>query len=90
MTLTLKFDLLLKNFNLGLNFLTRRDAAFILQIHIPCLSYGTIVFDPVTLNLKFDLLLKNFKLGHNFLSRRDRALILLMCIVCDKTFPMVP
>ena len=36
MTLTLKFDLLLKNFNLGRNFLTRRDRAFILHMCIPC------------------------------------------------------
>ena len=34
-TLTLKFDLLLKNFNLGYNFLTRRDKAFILNMCIP-------------------------------------------------------
>ena len=33
---TLKFDLLLKNFNLGHNFQTRRDRAFILQMCIPC------------------------------------------------------
>ena len=35
-TLTLKFDLLLKNFNLGHNCLTRRDRAFILHMCIPC------------------------------------------------------
>ena len=35
-TLTLNFDLLLKNFNLGHNFLTRRDRAFILHICISC------------------------------------------------------
>ena len=35
-TLTLKFDLLLKNFNLGHNFLTRSDGAFILHMCIPC------------------------------------------------------
>ena len=34
--LTLKFDLLLKNFNLGHNFITRRDRAFILHMCIPC------------------------------------------------------
>ena len=33
---TLKFDLLLKNFNLGHNFLTRRDKGFILHMCIPC------------------------------------------------------
>ena len=35
-TLTLKFDLLLKNFNLGHNFQTRSDKAFILHVCIPC------------------------------------------------------
>ena len=64
----MKFNLLLKNFNLGHNFLTRRDRAFILHMCIPCdkinLSHGTIIFDLVTLTLKFDLLLKNF--NHDF------------------------
>ena len=36
MTLTLKFDLLLKNFNLGHNFLTTSDRAFILHMCITC------------------------------------------------------
>ena len=35
-TLTLKFDLLLKNFNLGHNFLARRGRDFILHMYIPC------------------------------------------------------
>ena len=35
-TLTLEFDLLLKNFNLGHNFLTRRGRAFICHMYIPC------------------------------------------------------
>ena len=34
--LTLKFDLLLKNFNLGHNLLTVRDRAFIFHMCIPC------------------------------------------------------
>ena len=33
---------------------------------------------------------KNFNLGHNFCTITDRALILGMCVLCDKTFPMVP
>ena len=37
LTLTLKFDLLLKNFNLGHNFLTRNDRAFILHM---CIAYN--------------------------------------------------
>ena len=36
MTLTLTFDLLLKKLNLGFNFWTKRDRAFILQVCIPC------------------------------------------------------
>ena len=35
MTLTLKFDLFLKNFNLGYSFLTRRGRAFIFHMYIP-------------------------------------------------------
>ena len=33
-TLTLKFDLLLKNFNLGHKFQTKRDSAFVLHMCI--------------------------------------------------------
>ena len=33
---------------------------------------------------------KNFNLGHIFCTITDRALILGMCVLCDKTFPMVP
>ena len=56
--MTLKFDLLLKNFNLGHNFLNRSDRAFLLHMcfYIQC----TVIFDLMTLTLKFDLLLKNF------------------------------
>ena len=36
-TLTLKFDLLLNNFNLGHNFLVKSDIAFILHM---CIAYG--------------------------------------------------
>ena len=35
-TLTLEFDLLLKNFNLGYSFFTRRGWAFIFHMCIPC------------------------------------------------------
>ena len=66
MTLTLKSDLLLKNFNLGHNFLTRSGMASILHMCIPCdkpfRKHGTIIFDLVTLTLKFDLILSNFNL----------------------------
>ena len=33
---------------------------------------------------------KNSNLGHKFCTITDRALILGMCVLCDKTFPMVP
>ena len=33
---------------------------------------------------------KNFNLGHNFCTVTGRALILGMCVLCDKTFLMVP
>ena len=90
MTLTLKFDQLVKNFNLGHNFQTRSDRAFILHTCIPCDKTFHMVSSFLTLTLKFDLLVKNFNLGHNFQTKRDRAFILHMCIPCDKTFHMVP
>ena len=56
-----------KNYNLGHNFQTRCDRAFILHNHVYSLwqdiSHGTIIFDLVTLTLNFDLHLKNFNLG---------------------------
>ena len=77
-TLTLKFDLLLKNFNLSHRLLTRRGRVCILHMYIPCdktFPMGTKIFDLATLTLKFDLLLENFNLGHSFLTRRGRAFI---------------
>ena len=65
MGLTLKFDLLFKNFNLSNNFLTRSIRAFILHMCITCdktFHMMPIIFDLVTLTLRFDLLLKNFNL----------------------------
>ena len=57
-TLTLKFDLLFKNFNLGHNLRTMRDRAFIFYMCIPCdkTFHIHMIFDLVTLTLKFDLL----------------------------------
>ena len=44
-----------------------------------------------TLNLiRLSVRHKNFNLGHNFCTITGRALILGMCVLCDKTFPMVP
>ena len=56
--LTLKFDLLSKNFNLGHRLLTRRGRAFIFHMYIPCDKTFPRVpkfWDLVTLTLKFDL-----------------------------------
>ena len=64
MTLTLKFDLLLKNFNLSHNLPTRSGLSY-----CTCLFLVTRPFtwhhdfDLVTLTLKFDLLLKNLNLS---------------------------
>ena len=66
MTLTLKFDLLFKNFNLGHNFLTKSDGAFIFHMCIPCdkvFHMVLYIFDLITLTLKFDLLLKSLNLA---------------------------
>ena len=62
-TLTLKFFLLLKNFNLGNSFLTRRGRAFIFHICIPCSKIfnavpSTMIFDLVTLTLKLTYFIK--------------------------------
>ena len=92
-TLTLEFDLLLKNFNLGHSFLTRRGRAFIFHLYIPCdktFPWVPKFFDLVTLTLEFDLLLKNFNLGHSLLTRRGRAFIFHLYIPCDKPFPWEP
>ena len=66
-TLTLKFYLLLKNFNIGHNLNTIKGGAFIFHM---CIPYDKTfhmyhAFDLVTLTLKFDLILKNFNIGHN-------------------------
>ena len=92
-TLTLMFDLLLKNFNLGHSFLTRRVRTFILHMYIPCdktFPWVPIFFYLLTLTLKFDLLLKNFNLGNSFLTRIGRVILFHMCIPCSKTFNAVP
>ena len=54
-------DLLLKNFNLGHSFLTRRDRALIFHMYIPCdktFPWVPIFFYLVILTSKFDILLK--------------------------------
>ena len=93
MTLTLTFDLLLKKLNLGHNFWTKRDRAFICHMCICCSK--TFLLEPnffylVTLTLTFDLLLKKLNLDHNFWIKSDRALILHISIPSDKTFLLIP
>ena len=89
-TLTLRFDLLVKNFNLGHNLWTMRDRALIHISHVYSLrqdlSRHSIIFCLITLTLKFDLLFKNVNLGHNLWTVRERAFIFHMCVPCDKTF----
>ena len=76
--------------NLGYNFWTRRDEAFILHVCSLCqdLSLRTKNFDLLTLT--FDLLLNKLNLKHNFLIKRDWAFILHANISCGKTFLLVP
>ena len=93
MTLTLTFDLLLKKHNLGYNFWTKRDKAFILHMLVPFDKTFLSVpkkFDLVTLTLTFDLLLKKLNLGYNFWTKRDKAFIVQVCIPCGKTFLSIP
>ena len=77
--------------NLGHNFLTRSDKAFILHMCIPCDKnfhmVPTIVF--YLLTRKFDLLLKNLNLSLKFLTTNDRVFILHMCITCNMTFHLL-
>ena len=92
-TLTLNFDLLLKKLNLGHNFWTKIDKAFIFHMCITCGKTSlleTNFFYLVTLTLTFDLLLKKFNLDHNFWTKSDWALILHISIPCDKTFLLIP
>jgi hypothetical protein len=63
MTLTLEFDLLLKNFNIGHITWIVSDRAFIFSFEDflwQDLCIGTFIFDLMTLTLEFDLLLKTF------------------------------
>ena len=92
-TLTLTFDLLFKNFNLGHNFWTVRARPFILHMYIH--SGKTFPFDTKfltlwPLTLTFALLLKNFNHCHNFLTVRARAFVFHMYIPLDKTFQLEP
>ena len=83
LTLTLKFDLLLKNFNLGHNFLARRDGAFILDMCIPCDKTFHLVQKFLTLTLKYYLLLKTLTMASTkwWLPLGERRFLLATLIV---------
>ena len=57
-------------------------------------SAGTLNLIRLSVRLSFRPCLsvchKNFNLGHNFCTITGRALVLGMCVLCEKTFPMVP
>ena len=87
LTLTLRFDLLLKTFCLCHSFLTRKGF-HITPVHFLWQDFScrVMVCDLVSLTLKFkfDLLKKNFNLAHIFLTGRGRAFIFHMRIPCHK------
>ena len=117
--LTLKFDLLLKNFNHGFflvmvaarrvslssdnSYLPRRQETglyivlALLDIDLTLANFivprfresaGTL--NLIRLSVSPSVCHKNFNLGHNFCTITGRALIFHMCVLCDKTFLMVP
>ena len=73
-TLTLKFDLLLKNFNLGYSFLTRL-LYFICTFLVTRPLHMYQNFWPHDLDLEVWPSLKNLNLGLSFLASRGRAFI---------------
>ena len=84
LTLTLKFDLLFKNFNIANNFWIESASGLIFQMTIPCEKM--VIFYPVTLTWEYDLFLKNFNLANNFWIVSARALIFYMSIPFDEIF----
>jgi hypothetical protein len=69
MTLTLIFDPLIKNFNLGYNFQMVCTRMLMFHMSVPCdkiFSWVPKIFDFVTLTMMFDPLIKIFNLGYNF------------------------
>ena len=93
LTLTLKFDLLLKNFNLGYNFLTRSDRAFILHMCIPCdKTFHMVPYFLTSWPWPWSLtyFCKTLTLAITFLPEVKGLSYCHMCIPCDKTFHVVP
>ena len=79
--------------NLGYNFSTFRDKAFILHMLVPCDK--TFLSVPKNLTLwPWPWLLtyfwKKLNLGYNFWTKRDKAFILQVCIPCGKSFLSIP
>ena len=62
-TLTLVFDLLIKNFNLGHNTFMVSIRALIFHMSVPCDKTFPWVPTDLTLTLEFDLLVENFNLA---------------------------
>ena len=90
---TLTFDLLLKKINLGHNFWTKRDRAFIFHMGICCDK--TFLLEPtIFTSWPWPWLLtyfwKKLDLDHNFWTKSVRPLILHISIPCDKTFLLIP
>ena len=95
--------LTLKNFNLDHYFQTRKvELSYYTCVTRPFTWYHNFCppllrkrgdiksHSSVRLSVSPSLCHKNFNLGHNFCTITGRALILGMCVLCDKTFPMVP
>ena len=63
-----------------------------LSIFVPCFRESAGTLNLIRLSVCPSVCHKNFNLGHNFCTTciTGRALILSMCVLCDKTFPMVP
>ena len=71
-------------------------------VSFPCISLCKSCYCPLLsrkrgdikshscLSVRLSVCHKNFNLGHNFCTITGRALILGMCVLCDKTFTMVP
>jgi hypothetical protein len=88
-TLTLVFDPLIKNFNLGYNFQMVCTRMLIFHTSVSCDKIFSLVpkfFDLVTLTLMFDPLIKNFNLGYNFQMVCTRMLIFHMSVPCTGTY----
>ena len=82
-----------RKLNLGNNFWTESDRAFILRTCIPCGETFLLVPKflipwpwPPTLTYFW----KNFNLSNNFWTESDRAFILRTCISCGEPFLSVP